>query len=257
MAELDEAKKSLYVDMINEKIAARKPFTAYDITRDVRSQGNAVEHYLYKEVVHDLFVNGQMDDYVRTLKQSPTGPCFLFHGPEFDASTYSIGKPRSAVLTPALPAPTYTPAAQAAAARNFGSTVADDDGEEEDNEPDDEAEEESANVSIAAPPDPFKSATGFPAPKPTIRKAGTVLYVPAPMGRHIGLQPGGEAFVMVDKAKEEVRIGKTTASAKKIHVDVNANLRVSVDILKQAGVGRTVRIGIDNGDIVITKAKVE
>jgi hypothetical protein len=243
---LDEGKKQAYAKFISDKVAAREAFTAYNITQAVRQAGNAVEHYKYKEVVHDIFAAGDMSDYLRSGVQFNQGPAFLYHPPEVDPAAWAASGGK---LTGKAPAAASLPAPVAASGEE--------DEEDNDNEPDDEAEEEVANVSRAATPasaaTSATSATGFPAPKPTIRKAtGKVLYVPAPMGRHIGLKPSGSALVNVDKTKQEIRIGNKQGT--KIHVDPRANVRLNIDLLKQAGVSRTVRIAVEDGEIVITKA---
>lgn len=261
--QIDDNKKAVYMTVVAEKVANREAFSAYDVTKEVRGRGTPCEHWLYKDVVHQLFQAGEMQDYLRTLIQYPPGPAFLYHPPEIDANQYAAsgGKSVSAVIN-ALPSP--------ASADEDDDDDDDVDEEEleadEDNEPDEEAEEESAHVSVAAPPSSAKvatSATGFPAPKPTIRKAGTVLYVPAPMGRHIGLTPGGDAYLSVNKQDHEILITKNPGGATaatggvKIHVDPRANVRLSLDLLKDAGVGKMVRIGIKDNAIHISKAKAE
>jgi len=66
--------------IINSKVLRNEKFTAFDITKELRSQGKSVKHYSVKEVVHSIYENGDMGSYQRSLNGGiGNPPPFEYH----------------------------------------------------------------------------------------------------------------------------------------------------------------------------------
>ena len=71
------------------KIENKGTFTAFDITMELRKQGMQVFHRDVKEVVHNMFDNGDMEDYRRTRLDVGGGvKPFLYHPVSLDSYTH-------------------------------------------------------------------------------------------------------------------------------------------------------------------------
>jgi hypothetical protein len=109
---LDPTVASVVDTVIQEKIDAGDPFTAYSITQEVRKRGHRAYHNDVKPAVHEPYLNGTYSakDYTRTLIHTPTGDAYLYHKVGYDVQSYADNlngtqQPSSpAVATPAGPA---------------------------------------------------------------------------------------------------------------------------------------------------------
>jgi len=92
---MDIATTSEVENMVAVLINQRKPFSAFDITKAVRSAGFKERHKDVKQVVHQLYGDEEMSDYTRTLVDFPggNGPAFLYHPPEIDPDSVVSGQP--------------------------------------------------------------------------------------------------------------------------------------------------------------------
>jgi len=68
----------------------RQMFTAFDITRRLRASGEQIRHSDIREVVHDMFREGELsDNYIRTLRNiSQRDTAFVYHLPSHDLREY-------------------------------------------------------------------------------------------------------------------------------------------------------------------------
>lgn len=72
--------------VISDKIEQEGTFTAFDITMELRKRGMQVYHRDVKEMVHNMYDNGDMEDYARTLLDVGSGTkALLYHPGDFDA----------------------------------------------------------------------------------------------------------------------------------------------------------------------------
>ena len=86
-------------------------FTAFDVTKALRSSGFWAEHGDVRDAVHGMFERGEMSGtgYVRTLVPVPGKiPAFVYHVYTDDAHAYSFGGPHDAA--PSVAPTTTTPA---------------------------------------------------------------------------------------------------------------------------------------------------
>lgn len=78
-------------DQVSEWQDDRIQFSAYDITVALRNSGVRISHSLVKQVVHDLYTNGEMDPgYERTLTSIPgtNQQAFVYHHLTDDVNDY-------------------------------------------------------------------------------------------------------------------------------------------------------------------------
>lgn len=112
----DIATRQLVENSVQDFVGQRKAFTAYDVTKDVRTKGVRERHNELKKEVHQIFNDGQMSDYTRALVQLPSapGPAFLYHPPELDPNLYASGTATPTTVAPSPGAsPVVAPAAPA------------------------------------------------------------------------------------------------------------------------------------------------
>ena len=93
--------------VIDEWVQLGKPFTAHDVTREVRSRGHRADHDEIRDSVHDYYNRGGFGvDYSRTIISVPTGNPWLYHRIVDDPKTYQNirGNPTiNSVASPAAP----------------------------------------------------------------------------------------------------------------------------------------------------------
>jgi bifunctional DNA-binding transcriptional regulator/antitoxin component of YhaV-PrlF toxin-antitoxin module len=65
---IDSETRDAIYDLITDRIAVGDVFTAYSITQDLRAEGFRVRHEEVKSIVHQMFEDGEMDNYTRELK---------------------------------------------------------------------------------------------------------------------------------------------------------------------------------------------
>jgi len=84
----DEAKA--VKDVVTMNVNQGVMFTAFDITKYLRSKGNKVQHRNTKEIVHALFSHGDMSGYDRSLANIPnvSPQPFVYYPVSEDPSTY-------------------------------------------------------------------------------------------------------------------------------------------------------------------------
>jgi len=89
---LDSVEADVISDIIDDKVGQGQMFTAYDITKELRSSGTRTYHRNTKEIVHALFLKGNMQGYTRSLVSVPNAPIkpFLYHPMGSDISTYTV-----------------------------------------------------------------------------------------------------------------------------------------------------------------------
>jgi len=77
-------------EVISDKISKDIMFTAFDITKELRKNGNKVRHGNIRSIVHDLFRNGEINGYTRTIIDINGERPFVYHPISSDASLYLI-----------------------------------------------------------------------------------------------------------------------------------------------------------------------
>ena len=77
-------------EVIADKISRDVMFTAFDITKELRKNGNKVRHGNIRSIVHDLFRNGEINGYTRTIIDINGDRPFVYHPISSDASLYLI-----------------------------------------------------------------------------------------------------------------------------------------------------------------------
>ena len=77
-------------EVIEDKISHDVMFTAFDITKELRKNGNKVRHGNIRSIVHNLFRNGEINGYTRTIIDINGERPFVYHPISSDASLYLI-----------------------------------------------------------------------------------------------------------------------------------------------------------------------
>lgn len=76
--------------LVKDLVAARKAFTAFNVTRELRAKGDTVVHRELRPIVHGIYRKDQMGDYQHCNVQ-PSGfptPAILYHPPEVDPNDF-------------------------------------------------------------------------------------------------------------------------------------------------------------------------
>lgn len=77
---------------IRTLVSEGEMFTAYDVTRILRSQGVQVYHSQVRSVVYQMFNNDMDDNYTRTLFNLGQNSAFVYHHAMEDPSDYDQNK---------------------------------------------------------------------------------------------------------------------------------------------------------------------
>jgi hypothetical protein len=77
-------------EVISDKISNDIMFTAFDITKELRKNGHKVRHGNIRSIVHDLFRNGEINGYTRTIIDINGERPFVYHPVSSDSSLYLI-----------------------------------------------------------------------------------------------------------------------------------------------------------------------
>jgi hypothetical protein len=85
---LDSADAIAVKDVITSKVTQNQMFTAFDITKDLRTNGTQVHHRNIKRIVHALYNQGEMQGYDRCLVTIGSARPFLYHPISADPATY-------------------------------------------------------------------------------------------------------------------------------------------------------------------------
>jgi predicted nucleic acid-binding Zn-ribbon protein len=221
----DDELAELVSDSVRDAIQQRKAFSAHDITMVARKDNDdGVEHGKVRRLVHQAFRNGTMNDYCRTLVQSPAGDAYLlFHPPEIDP--HQATQP----LQKAPSAQTQTPG---------NDTVS---------PPPSAGDSTSDGVAVAADQDDVKAG------EKVVKSVGAeCLYVNKKLVEGLGIKRKGKAFLTIDPNNNQIRIGKS--GDMEINVDSHYNIRVYHSALGQAGITDEVKISLAGDEIVIEAA---
>jgi len=206
-------------DLVSELVAARKAFTAFNVTKELRAKGQQVFHRDLRNAVHGLFRQQQMADYQQTQVQ-PSGfpsPAILYYPPEVDPQEFT-GVIITAKVQPTQPDPS------------------DDDDEEED---EDEDEDDDGNKSVT------RSVN-----------SNDVLFVPRWMGRELkARQSRLQAYAIRINNEIEIRLGTPSdPNMQHVHVDPRNNMRIGRTSLIKLGADWTCyKISKEGNVIVIRK----
>jgi hypothetical protein len=222
--------------IVQSWIGQRKPFSAWDVTVELRKRGHSGEHHQLKSIPHDMFSNGEMGDFSKTLVQyqGAPRPAFLYHPPEVDPQTIVASTGGSvADATVASPvAPT--------------TSVSDDDEDEEEEDEegdDDDGDEEDED-------DEEGTVTN---PGSVVKTPGTVLYVPKSMAQAVGITPRGKAYMRIDSGKIVIT-PIPDANTKTVHVDCHQNIRVPTTALLKVGADDKVSLQVNGTEITVKRA---
>lgn len=181
---------------VKDLVAARKAFTAFNVTKELRAKGQQVFHRDLRNVVHGIYRQQQMDDYQQTQVQ-PSGfprPAILYYPPEVDPNEFT-----GDVIT-AKVQPTATPAV-----------------DDDDDDGDDDDSDDTDGVTRS------------------INNDG-VLFVPRWMGRDLNARQRGAHVMISGQADEiEIHIGKGSSPSDHVHVDPRNNIRLSRSMLIKLG----------------------
>jgi hypothetical protein len=203
---------------VKDLVSARKAFTAFNVTKELRAKGQQVFHRDLRNVVHGIYRQQQMDDYQQTQVQ-PSGfprPAILYYPPEVDPNEFT-GDVFTAKVQPTSQ-PTATP----------------DDDDDDDGSDDDSDDADGVTRSI---------------------NNDGVLFVPRWMGRDLNARQRG-AHVMISGASFaiEIHIGKGSSPSDNVHVDPRNNIRLSRSMLVKLGADwPSYKISKKPDMVVITK----
>ena len=217
-------------DSVRDAIQQRKAFSAHDITLAARKDNDeGVEHGKVRRLVHQAFRNGAMNDYCRTLVQSPAGDTYLlFHPPEIDPNQ-AVQPLQKAPPAQAAGNDTVSPPPSAGDSTTDGDAVA---------------------AALAAQTD---SGDG----EKVVKQIGTkCLYVNKKLVEGLEIKRKGRAFLTVDPNNNRVVINGKHGETE-INVDSHYNIRVAKGFLEKAGaINATgeLEIRLDGDEIVIEAA---
>ena len=87
-------------DVVDSMVAKKEPFTAFDITTQLRNNGKNVRHDEVKNIVHDCYNRGTMTiDYDRTSIDLVTNQrCYLYHPKTFNPQDFHAAKKAGTVV---------------------------------------------------------------------------------------------------------------------------------------------------------------
>lgn len=229
--------ENLVGQTIESFLTARRPFTAHEVTRQVRTQTrDNVRHADVKDIVHTAFHQGLFGEYGRVLANiAGVDPQpWVYHAPGSDLSAYGLGQVVQVIdyddqdhdsntplaQIPVLPA--LLPAALA--------TVAPD----ADNTPDTGSAADAAGV-YTREVDQRES-----------------LSIPAPLVKEAGMKAGDTAWVYADPVNNRAVVRKDDQAPASLTflmtytVNLHTNVRVTKATLQRAGLpGKSFRIGKD------------
>ncbi len=239
---IDSATQDQIKDTANKLVAARAPFSAWNVSTAVRRMGFSGNPREMIKLVHGMYRDGSLSDYQQTMVEDKTRPgtnFFLYHPPELDAKTYdpTTGKAQP-VNSGALP------------------SVSDVDDEDDGDDSDGDG---SGSVATLAPPAVIigaPRAKTITQPDGSLVKIlgnskGSILYIPQQMAAAIGVPAKGPAYMDIDAANKKISISATGVDT--THVDRNRNIRIGKTALLKAGLDGTVKISLDGNAIKISK----
>jgi len=224
-------------ETVNALIQQRKPFSAYDITCTIRRLNFNEGHRDVRQVVHDMFNNGAMGSFQQTLVQYPNAPrpAYLYHPPEIDPNDQTTF---NAIVAGTLD-PNSIPAAPV-----VQSNDDDDDG--------------TAAIAVGGVPRALTQRNNDGSLTKTLgTMPGSVLYIPRDMAEHIGVPVNGPAYLALDKAASKIVITNilTIDHNKRLAcVDRNRNIRITKNVLQEAGIDGNVKVALNGNEILISKA---
>ena len=195
----DSATRTVIEELVEEKVSKEEMFTAWDITKEVRSSGTREPHRSVKRVVHRIFENGEMEGYDRALVSVRPGvpSPFVYHPDGIDPNDYlAQGKVDKA-------------------SRNG-------DGDDDDDDDDGDDDTQSSRYAGVSPVKTTKNPDGS-----IDRTTGDrgYLYLPKDMVSGIGLKVGQKAHVH-RASNGNLSISKATGGIATYAVDAKGNVRV-------------------------------
>lgn len=197
---------------VDDQMAAKLCFTAYDISVWVQDQGHRERHLNMKHVVHEMWEQGCMGGYNRTLVPTPAGvDAWLYHPQGADISGYKP-QARRGVQPASKPMSVQDFYGQGTAMPTSGIGPV---------------------PSDATTPSVDEDDVEGDAWKPDARGS---LTVPVANLRAIGVVPGDRVRVFSDNGK--VMVEKTTSPAdddKVYTVNNSCNARITKNTLEQVG----------------------
>lgn len=75
--------------VINDWIAKDYMFSAFDVTKKLRHQGDSVSHWEVRNIIRDEFNNGSMGSYIRSLVKVAIDNTFVYHSLTQDSDSYN------------------------------------------------------------------------------------------------------------------------------------------------------------------------
>jgi Holliday junction resolvase-like predicted endonuclease len=204
-------------ETVKEFVDGRKAFTAFNVTKELRSNGQQAFHRDIRAAVHSIFRQQQMADYQQTTVQ-PSGfpaPAILYYPPEVDPNDFT-GDVITAKVQP--------------------TTTVDDDDDDDDSDDDDDEDEKVVVRSLTA---------------------DGILYIPRWMGRSMNAQPGNVDVEPNRKGGHyflEVKVGPPSTGKLHAHVDPRKNIRLGKSLLVSLGANwNSYKIEYDAVRILISK----
>jgi len=231
----------LVKDVVADFIADEKLFSAYDITKTLRSDGNDVRHFEVKDIVHGLFANYEMDtQMIRTGKRLSGGRWTLvYHLNWQDVSNYDPNDVAEVAKV--------TDDGTSGQDRDSYSDTQDRDSYDVDVDEEDEEDDDVVDVSYV---------------DATINDDHITLYkdnrrrvcIPAEKLRTIGAYVGEVVYAL--PTADKISITQTdTVNSHPYIVDKDNNVRIGNLVLNKAGLGSVdeVDCAVRCGDIVIIR----
>ena len=228
-------------------------FTAFDITRAIRDDGVTAYHSEAKEVVADIFGNGDMTDYTRTsvdvgVKVNP----LVYHHEDADATAYESDWFDNNPNQNGFKHDSSTASTASVTSANGYIPLSQIDGSEDEDE--DDAEDDQT-VAISTNQTQKISNHSTPKGNKVATKEGR-LQLPINLIRKVGLTPYSPAWVHYEMGShfDNLKVVKNRIDSSDYLIQVNKDgrIRICQSVLKQLGSSTCYRVTESNSAIVIT-----
>jgi hypothetical protein len=98
---ITDSDRDVVIGIVKEFISKKWEFTAYNITAEARKKGVSARHNDVKQIVHDMYSDGEMDNYVRKNKDvGKTIQPFLYSPPADSVTTDGVDNDGGAQADP-------------------------------------------------------------------------------------------------------------------------------------------------------------
>jgi bifunctional DNA-binding transcriptional regulator/antitoxin component of YhaV-PrlF toxin-antitoxin module len=225
-------------EIVSDRIALQESFSAYDVTKELREQHIRGYHSQFKEVVHEMFEQGEMGDYTRELKD--------FGGPVM-AWEYRPRQQQATAPNHLQPSPlrSYGPAQTVATPVAPGVAVLGVTGP---------SGSGPVPTSICGTTVPAVPSTDDSEREVKVDGRGTVC-IPSALVRSAGLEPGDTAYVYCIPDQLIVSPEPWDEDADhKYTVDKHANIRITRAAQQAAGLqGVRLKIVVDDDEILVAQ----